>query len=240
MFDVSPLSFIPGLTPTLRMACHLDQLANSVKNILALQIEKEEGGHMAAMAEVHVGSAPAIQATTLSSRMTVAGKLDHNDLQGTVLELTLADLQYTDEGHYLCVITVVDMTGLIRTLTMDTDVTSAEANSTTLFQAVVNLQKDLLESQQVNKELATNLTDLMVKQEAMAARLYAILHSHQSKTKVKSCENDVSNLTSKVLTAESRAANVDSTLSQMAADLSQCCQAANDSLAIVTSMSQTK
>ena len=74
MFEVKPLTFIAGLTPELQMTCGLDQFAQSVRDVLALQIEKEEGGHMAPMAEVHVGSKPAIQATMLSSRMAVAGE----------------------------------------------------------------------------------------------------------------------------------------------------------------------
>ncbi|GFS10907.1 girdin-like isoform X6 [Elysia marginata] len=217
MLDVSPLTFIPGLTPDLTLVCHLDKLAFTVRDILALQIEKEEGGHMAAMAEVHVGSAPAVQATQLSSRMTVTGKLDHVDLRNTDLKVRLDNLQATDEGHYICVITVVDMTGLIRTLTNDVNVNSVEANFTTVLQAVMNFQQGLKNATELNQELVSNFTDLKAQYKALEARLT-------------SCENDVTLLTSKVLKAETRMASVDTTLAQMTTNVSSCCSSHGSSI----------
>ncbi|KAK3798373.1 hypothetical protein RRG08_063384 [Elysia crispata] len=214
MLEVNPSTIIPGLTSDLSLTCHLDHLAQSVRDILALQIEKEEGGHMAALAEVHVGSPPAVQATQLSSRMTVTGKLDRKDLPNTSLTLTLANLQSTDEGHYICVVTVVDMTGLIRTLTNDVDIISAEANTTTMLKALIGLQHDLRDVTKLNQELTNNLTDLAAQHQALEARLT-------------SCENDVSSLTSKVLKAESRTVSMNSTLAHLSTDLTSCCLAAN-------------
>ncbi|RUS70624.1 hypothetical protein EGW08_021615 [Elysia chlorotica] len=164
------------------------------------------------MAEVHVGSPPAIQATQLSSRMTVTGKMDRSDHRNTRLTMTLGNLQSTDEGHYICVVTVVDMTGLIRTLTNDVDVSSAEANTTTMLNVLVDLQKNVLDASKLNQELTANLTDLTAQYKALETRLT-------------SCENDVTSLTSTVLKAESRTTSMNATLTQITADLNSCCHA---------------
>lgn len=211
MMDVDSLTFIPGLTPDMTFRCHLDRLAFTVKDILALQIEKEEGGVVAPLAEIHVGSVPAIQATQLSSRMTVTGTLDHTDLKNSKLLVTLNNLQPTDEGHYICVITVVDMTGLIRTLTNGVNINYVQANMSTLLQAVMNFQKELKDVTELNKELVLNITDLQAQYKDLEIRMT-------------SCENNMTSLTSKVLKAETRMATVDSTLTQMSNNVSSCCK----------------